>query len=130
MLVFTAVLMEAGLTVCGGMPMQAAHRFSCDALSLQREFRAFLARRQALVVAFLTLQVADVLTTQRVLAAGGWEGNPMMVWTMAHFGPLWFVPKLAAMAVCAVAMMQWPLRRIRPFVAVMAIVVASNALQV
>ena len=58
-------------------------------MPLPRPFRASQTRKaRALVVAFLALQVADVLTTQRVLAAGGWEGNPTMVWTMAHFGAL------------------------------------------
>ena len=110
--------------------MRDGHRVSCDVVLLQHQSRVAVARRRAaLLVAFLLLQVADVLTTQRVLATGGWEGNPAMVWTMAHFGPLWFVPKPAAMAGCAAAMRQWSLDRIRPFVAAMAIVVANNAFQ-
>lgn len=54
-------------------------------------------RRFLWVVIFvlLLLQVADVVTSNAVLAsqAGAWEVNPVMRSAMAHFGALWWTPK-------------------------------------
>jgi hypothetical protein len=83
----------------------------------------------ALISTFVALQVADILTTQHVLAAGGFEANPIGVWAIERFGAWWPLAKLAPMALVAVVMMRWPPRYIVPAVALMAAVVASNAVQ-
>jgi hypothetical protein len=40
----------------------------------------------ALAAALIALQVADVLTTRRILALGGYEKNPAMAWVILHTG--------------------------------------------
>jgi hypothetical protein len=81
-----------------------------------------------LVAAFGALQIADVHTTQRVLANGGWEANPVGLLAMAYLGSYWPIPKLALMAVCAVIMVRWKPGYVAPFVALMSLVVANNAI--
>jgi Domain of unknown function (DUF5658) len=83
--------------------------------------------KATLLAAFGALQIADVVTTKRVLANGGWEANPLGVWAMAHFGTLWFLPKLALMALCASYMVRWSPKSIVPLVAFIGLVVANNA---
>lgn len=80
-----------------------------------------------LLLAFAVFQVLDVITTNRVLAQGGWEGNPIGAAAMALFGGYWALPKLAAMAICAFVMIRWQPRHIAPLVALMGVVVANNA---
>ena len=89
----------------------------------------FMSAKIALISAFVALQVADILTTQHVLAAGGFEANPLGVWAIERFGAWWPLAKLAPMALVAVVMTRWPPRYIVPAVALMAAVVASNAVQ-
>ena len=84
--------------------------------------------KAALLAAFGVLQIADILTTERVLARGGWEANPIGVLAMTHFGVYWPIQKLALMAVCAAVMIRRKPRHIAPFVALMGLVVANNAL--
>ena len=55
--------------------------------------------------------------------------NPLEVWAIERFGAWWPLAKLAPMALVAVVMMRWPPRYIVPGVALMAAVVASNAVQ-
>jgi hypothetical protein len=81
-----------------------------------------------LLVAFAMLQVLDVVTTKQVLANGGWEANPLGVMAMAMFGSYWAIPKLALMALCAAVMVRWQPKHIVPLVALMALVVANNAI--
>ena len=81
-----------------------------------------------MLAAFGALQIADVITTKRVLDNGGWEANPFGVWTMALLGTYWPIPKLALMAVCVTWMIRWKPRYVAPFVALMGLVVANNAL--
>ena len=81
-----------------------------------------------LLVAFAALQVADILTTKRVLDNGGWEANPLGVLAMSHLGSYWWIPKLALMALCVVYMLRWKPRYVAPFVALMSVVVANNAI--
>ena len=52
--------------------------------------------RAAFVVGavIVALQVLDVLTTLRVVVAGGAEINPVMSVLMALLGPLWWIPKV------------------------------------
>ena len=63
------------------------------------------------------------MTTKRVLANGGWEGNPIGVWAMTHLGAYWPV----LMAVCMTYMIRWNPKHVVPFVALMGLVVANNA---
>ena len=84
--------------------------------------------KATLLAAFCALQIADVITTKRVLGNGGWEANPLGVFVMDHFGPYWPIPKLALMAVCAGVMIRWKPSYMIPFVALMGAVVANNAL--
>ena len=88
-----------------------------------------MSAKVALISAFIALQVADVLTTQHVLAFGGFEANPLEVWAIEQFGAWWPLAKLAPMALVAVVMTRWPAHYIIPAVALMAAVVASNAVQ-
>ena len=67
-----------------------------------------MSAKVALISAFIALQVADVLTTQHVLAFGGFEANPLGAWAMDHCGAWWPLAKLAPMALVAVVMMRWP----------------------
>ncbi len=81
-----------------------------------------------LLAVFAALQVGDVMTTQQVLAHGGWEANPLGVLAMARFGAYWPIPKLALMAACLLLMVRWKPRYVAPFVGLMGVVVANNAL--
>lgn len=48
---------------------------------------------------FVTLQIADIFTTNYALTIPGvWELNPMMALSQAKFGAAWWVPKLAVVA--------------------------------
>ncbi|HKN31540.1 MAG TPA: DUF5658 family protein [Roseiarcus sp.] len=84
--------------------------------------------KATLLVAFGALQIADVITTKRVLDNGGWEANPLGVLAMAFLGTYWPIPKLALMGVCLACMIRWKPRHVAPFVALMGLVVANNAL--
>ena len=84
--------------------------------------------KATLLAAFGALQIADVITTKRVLDNGGWEANPFGVLAMSHLGPYWPIPKLALMAVCVAYMIRWKPRYVAPFVALTGLVVANNAL--
>jgi hypothetical protein len=89
-----------------------------------------LARAKAILLAvFAALQVADVISTNRVLAHGGWEANPITIASQVHLGSLWWTPKVALMGVCTLAMTRWPLRYVVPAVALMAVIVGNNAVQ-
>jgi uncharacterized membrane protein len=84
--------------------------------------------KATLLAAFGALQIADVITTKRVLDNGGWEANPLGVMAMTVLGTHWPILKLALMAVCMVCMIRWKPRHVAPFVALMALVVANNVL--
>lgn len=88
--------------------------------------------RSVLVVSLIFLNVADVLTTQMVLARGGSELNPVSSWLIAQ-GLLPSV-KLAVAAFIAVAVAAVPgVRKVSsvlaPVVAAYAAVVFSNTAQ-
>lgn len=53
-----------------------------------------------LACALVLLQVPDIVTTNRILEAGGRELNPFVRWLM-RFGRLWWVPKIAVAVGCA-----------------------------
>ena len=58
-----------------------------------RSFSVLLGR--SLLAAFGALQIADVITTKRVLENGGWEANPLGVLAMTVLGTHWAIAKLA-----------------------------------
>ena len=52
-----------------------------------------------LLILFVELQIADILTTNHALALPGvWELNPLMAMSQAKFGAAWWVPKLTVVA--------------------------------
>ena len=59
----------------------------------------------ALIILAL-LQVCDVLSTIRVLEAGGYERNPVVAKLMDWFGRFWWVPKIL-LAAAAAALIWW-----------------------
>jgi hypothetical protein len=48
-----------------------------------------------LTIALAALQYADVVTTDKVLARGGYEANPVVRWVMSKTGPHWGYVKVA-----------------------------------
>jgi hypothetical protein len=67
-----------------------------------------------LLILFVELQIADILTTNRALTIPGvWELNPLMAMSQAKFGAAWWVPKLAVTAyLCLAATLvrwRWPI---------------------
>ena len=67
-----------------------------------------------LLILFVELQIADILTTNRALAIPGvWELNPLMAMSQAKFGAAWWVPKLAVVTyLCLAASLmrrRWPI---------------------
>ena len=68
----------------------------------------------ALLIIFIALQVADVVTTNYALAVpGNWEVNPLMEFAQAHLGPSWWIPKIAAAGLAAAVVLRtrrpWPI---------------------
>jgi hypothetical protein len=67
-----------------------------------------------LLILFVELQIADILTTNQALTIPGvWELNPLMAMSQAKFGAAWWVPKLAVVAyLCLAATFmrrRWPI---------------------
>ena len=67
-----------------------------------------------LLILFVELQIADILTTNHALALPGvWELNPLMAISQAKFGAAWWVPKLTVVAyLCLAATFmrrRWPI---------------------
>jgi hypothetical protein len=67
-----------------------------------------------LLILFVELQIADILTTNHALALPGvWELNPLMAMSQAKLGAAWWVPKLAVVAyLCLAATLmrrRWPI---------------------
>jgi Domain of unknown function (DUF5658) len=57
-----------------------------------------------LLALFVWLQIADIVTTNHALTIPGiWEANPLMAWSQAKLGAVWWVPKLAVVAYLCVA---------------------------
>jgi hypothetical protein len=52
-------------------------------------------KKHALLATFALVEIADLLTTNSVLAHGGGEANPIMAWSQHELGGSWAVPKLA-----------------------------------
>jgi hypothetical protein len=67
-----------------------------------------------LVILFVGLQVADIVTTNYALALPGvWEANPIMAHYQVQLGVLWWLPKAMAVGwICIAAALirrRWPL---------------------
>ncbi len=67
-----------------------------------------------LLILFVELQIADILTTNHALALPGvWELNPLMALSQAKLGAAWWLPKLAVVAyLCLAATFmrrRWPI---------------------
>src|SRR5262245_53446925 len=82
----------------------------------------------ALLILFIGLQVADVVTTNHALAVpGNWEVNPLMEFAQAHLGPSWWIPKIALAGLAATVVLH--IRRAWPIVCAVSyyvLIVASN----
>src|SRR5947207_6827812 len=68
----------------------------------------------ALLILFIALQVADVVTTNHALAVpGNWEVNPLMEFAQAQLGPSWWIPKIVAAGLAAIVVLHirrpWPI---------------------
>ena len=92
------------------------------------EPRPALMSKQTLLLAFVLLQLLDVFTTNRVLAAGGFEANPLMADVMARLGSLWWMPKLAIALTCALVLFQGRRRFLAAGVAYMSVAVLINSI--
>ena len=64
-----------------------------------------------LLILFVDLQLADVVSTNYALALPGvWEANPLMAISQAKLGTAWWLPKLAAIGLVALTA-PWSRRR-------------------
>ena len=64
-----------------------------------------------LLILFVDLQLADVLSTNYALALPGvWEANPLMAISQAKLGTAWWLPKLAAIGLVSLTA-PWSRRR-------------------
>ncbi len=85
-----------------------------------------------LAVLTVLLAVGDVVTTEYLLGHFPCEeGNPIIAWLMARFGPWWIVPKLFAnVAISALLLVKWNYRLAKVgmaiYVSVYAYVVARH----
>lgn len=57
-------------------------------------------------VAFALAQIADIITTRKVLAQGGRELNPVIAFFMDKFGKNWWVAKML-IGIAAAAYLSW-----------------------
>jgi hypothetical protein len=67
-----------------------------------------------LLLLFVALQIADVVTTNAALALPGhWEANPIVALSQTHLGHAWWLPKAVAVgffcAMATVSRQGWPL---------------------
>jgi Domain of unknown function (DUF5658) len=67
-----------------------------------------------LLILFVDLQLADVVSTNYALAVPGvWEANPLMALSQTQLGTAWWLPKLAAIGLVAAAAprsrRRWPM---------------------
>jgi len=64
-----------------------------------------------LLILFVDLQLADVVSTNYALALPGvWEANPLMAMSQAKLGTGWWLPKLAAIGLVSLTA-PWSRRR-------------------
>jgi Domain of unknown function (DUF5658) len=69
--------------------------------------------RRRLLILFIGLQIADVITTNYALSIPGiWEANPLMALAQAKLGAIWWLPKLVVVGcLCSIASAmepRWP----------------------
>jgi Domain of unknown function (DUF5658) len=77
-----------------------------------------------MLLLFVELQLADILSTNHALARPGvLEANPLMAFSQAELGAAWWLPKLAAIGLIA-AIAPWSRRR-WPMVAMISISCAA-----
>jgi Domain of unknown function (DUF5658) len=87
----------------------------CDTASPRRWQRyCGLRTNRLLLMLFVELQFADIISTNSALAVPGvWEANPLMALAQAKLGAAWWLPKAAAVALCCFAApllrRSWPL---------------------
>jgi hypothetical protein len=67
-----------------------------------------------LLMLFVGLQIADIVTTNYALALPGiWEANPVMALSQAKLGAMWWLPKLLVVAYLCIAASfmrrRWPM---------------------
>jgi Domain of unknown function (DUF5658) len=95
------------------------------AASVCRRWRARRASaNQLLLMLFVELQLADILSTNHALARPGvWEANPLMAWSQAKLGAAWWLPKLAIIGL--VASMAYRSRRRWPILAMVSVSCAA-----
>jgi hypothetical protein len=100
----------------GAERMRDASEVAGGAASMRgRQSRGpFRRTRWLLLILFLGLQIADVVTTNHALAIpGNWEANPIMALYQAQWGAAWWLPKaVAAGWICVAALLirkQWPM---------------------
>jgi hypothetical protein len=91
-------------------------RVSSDGALVQGRQRRLPARRAywLLPMLFVGLQIADIVTTNYALAIPGiWEANPLMAWSQAELGAVWWLPKLAVVGYLCVSASflrrRWPM---------------------
>ena len=84
--------------------------------------------KRILIVIFVLLQVADVFTTNSVLAAGGREENPFVAAAISSCGSLWWLPKLGVALACAIILVHGRARYVAAGVALMSVVVLINCI--
>ena len=64
-----------------------------------------------LLILFVGLQIADIITTNYAPAIPGiWEANPLMALSQAKLGAAWWLPKLAVVGYLCVAASFWSRR--------------------
>jgi len=77
-----------------------------------------------LLILFVDLQLADVVSTNYALALPGvWEANPLMAISQARLGTAWWLPKLAAIGLVSLTA-PWSRRR---WPMIMVVVVSGGA---
>ena len=81
-----------------------------------RAWRLYCGTRanRLLLMLFVELQFADILSTNSALAMPGvWEANPLMALAQARLGAAWWLPKAAAAALITISApllrRSWPL---------------------
>jgi hypothetical protein len=80
-----------------------------------------------LIFAFMALQLTDIVTTNLVLAGGGYEANPFVAAVQLHRGVWWWVPKLLlAAAACLLLLRRHQVWAILSFVVLMLVIVINN----
>ena len=103
-----------------------------DAFAPRRRWRQPEAcASRLLLLLFVELQLADIVSTNAALAVPGvWEANPLMALSQAELGTVWWLPKAAAVVLCSITAPL--LRRSWPLVfavAYYAMIVAANLAQ-